>query len=252
MFIVVALMLGAVLVSPSRAAAPEVPPATPKPPFAQLSAAASSTTCTLQLEGYKAAPGLKSASLECSGAVLRATAAPQLHSALGPHARGINWTTSCSNGANCVLSICESSVTFRSPVIQNILVTDPGTEALMCIGDSSSVNVKGGAFTDWHSTKGDTFVALKVVSSSASLVVSNTKFYRQQPPEVDNNVGPFGGVLMAVAGQTTIVSSSCIGGHTVQGGAIVASDQAQVDIGSHPIGEIPRCLDCCASCSRSR
>jgi hypothetical protein len=138
-------------------------------------------------------------------------------------------------------------------VVQNVLVTDPGTEALICFEDSSSVIVKDGNFTDWHSPKEDTFVALKVTSSSASLVISNTKFYREpQPEEVDGIVGPFGGALMAVAGKTTIVSSTFAGGHTVQGGTIVATGQAQVDIGSYATGEGPQCFSCCAGSSSSR
>lgn len=222
----------------AAAPAPAVPTPTTNPaipPFAQLATTASPTSCRLQLEGYGSKPGLKSASLECTGAALNAGAAASLLAALGPQARSIKW--SCSSDPKCLLSICSSAVTFRAPVIQDVLVTDPGITALVCIGDNSSVILQNGAFSNWHSQEAGTFVAVNVTSSSASLVVSNTTFMRDAQPRGAALDAPFGGALMAVAGQTTVLSSSFVGGAAEQGGAIVASGQAQVDIGPGPTGE---------------
>lgn len=237
--IIVALLLGTSLLSSFSAAAPALPSAAAPPPFAQLTAAASSTTCNLKLEGYGDSPGLKAASLKCNGAVLTATAAPQLLKALGPQAqaREIKWRPSCSSDVRCLLTICESSVTFSFPVVQDILLTDPGTEALICIDDNSSVIMQNGAFRNWQSLDRNTFVAVKVSSSSASLVLSDTTFVRGVHAMGSVDEVPYGGALMAVAGRTTVVSGTFVNGFTVQGGAIVASGNAQVDIGSNPDGE---------------
>jgi hypothetical protein len=121
--------------------------------------------------------------------------------------------------------------------VQDILLTDPGTEALICIGDNSSVIMQNGAFRNWKSLDRNTFVAVKVSSSSASLVLSDTTFVRDVHAMGSVDEVPYGGSLMAVAGRTTVVSGTFVNGFTVQGGAIVASGNAQVDIGSNPNGE---------------
>jgi hypothetical protein len=109
---------------------------------------------------------------------------------------------------------------------------------VICVGDNSRVVLQDGTLRNWSSKQGTVLYAVKVSSRSTSLVISNTTFLRdEQEGDVEDHPG--GGALWATAGQASIVSSSFVGCHASQGGAIAVSGQAQVDIGSSPTGEVP-------------
>lgn len=204
------------------------PPTAPAATGQTPSNAAASATCQYEVEGYGSSrPGIKSATLSCTGpSPITAAAAGVLRAALGPKggSRGVTWSASpaCKEYvdlAGCLFVLCPgTAATFVRPVLKNYRPS-PEAPALfgLCVVKGSQAVIKGGSFT------GSALRSVMVADPGTSLLVANSTF------EGAEKAGP-AGALAASGGRLVVESSKFSGNSADKGGAIFAFGQALVEV----------------------
>lgn len=206
---------------PTAAAAGVTPvtasPSTPIPPA--IGAAAGHSVCRFDLVGFGNRPGIKSASLSCTGGAAPVTVAAHKllrdfwGKSLPSSQQGVVWseTSSCMPDDICWLTVCSSNAVFQSPTFTGVAFEQGGGDAsiLLCITGRSRVTIRQGRFTSSTS-------ALFIAGTNASVLVEECSFVG-----LSHSTGAgmlINGSTVHVARSTFLHNEALLSG----GGAIVA------------------------------
>jgi len=162
-------------------------------------ATAGHSVCSFNLMGFGNRPGIKFASLSCTGGTVTVAAHKVLKEFWGQQApsraQGVEWSkhAACVPDPGCLLSVCEAiNVVFSAPTLTALQRdhTLPGPMGMLYVSQRSRVTIRKGVFTSCSATP------LAFLGTSSGLV---------DQANIQNITTPHGGAGMVVAQNATVL-----------------------------------------------
>jgi hypothetical protein len=226
----------------------------------EVAGSSGKTTCSLNIQGFSAGDGIKSASLSCTGAgSVTVTVHKQLQQVLMLKGVKIADKGTCQlkpGGDPCLLLLCRSDAVFIEPVITGVKYVG-GVWRALCLASSSKVTLRKGRFTscgmppigivgyetsvlvDQCSVQGNS-----PESGGAGMYIEDATVRVQSSTFKGNLAGVAtkhngGAISAALAAKLTIVDSTFHSNEAYNGGAVIAIENATVSIqGSQFVGNM--------------
>lgn len=212
---------GAQAPGPAAAAAPAAEGATAS------GAAAGAAVCSLNIQGNGKSPGLRAASLSCTGGTIKVAAHRALQKFWGtkrPHGVEVSNDQDCTSRPRCLLSICgQSSALFISPKAIGVM-QEKDLTTVLCVFGQSQVTLRSGTFSS------NMVTSLGVFKEGTLVLVDQCQFR-------NNSIPPdgffFDSSSMYVGSATVHIQSSTFAGNSAHGdevGGVSASDAAKLSV----------------------
>jgi predicted outer membrane repeat protein len=204
-------------------------PSVPGAAGATAGATAGAAECSLRLAGFGDRPGIKSASLSCTGGTITVAAHKELQNYWGQNKAlpGVAWNDGddCVTNKGCLLTICgKSNAVFEAATVTS-LKADSGEAAWrlpVCVTKGSTVTFRRSSFT-----MNKDVAPLLIHSNGTSVLVDQCTIQGNT-----NTNGSFSSAVSIKDAHLTILSST-VAANTAAGtssGAITATGTAQINI----------------------